>query len=256
MVTKYLKSFMPGDKKTTANLILEIHNAFNTEVERLLEQAKIKHEIKTEIPDLLTKASALKRLGFGKTKEVITSKSEKERLNALKKANEDKESLIRAINYFSFKYPMYKFITEESVKFICEKYGLIYGSVEHYTGTVPDKNLKEIENSKINDKDKAYIRINTFNQATKDYVSFEKFTNNKDYSVLFSYTTAPLEIAAPKSDFDLTGLKIENYQISKAIIPDPVVMQPVFYEGKKYNLIITAWGDEASDELVKNPKHN
>ena len=36
------------------------------------------------------------------------------------------------------------------------------------------------------------------------------------------------------------------------IVPDPVVLQPVRYGF----LIVTAWGDEASDEMVVNPRNN
>ncbi|MBK8366268.1 MAG: hypothetical protein IPL10_02335 [Bacteroidetes bacterium] len=36
------------------------------------------------------------------------------------------------------------------------------------------------------------------------------------------------------------------------VIPDPVVLQPVHYGF----LIVTAWGDEASDDIVVNPKNN
>ena len=38
--------------------------------------------------------------------------------------------------------------------------------------------------------------------------------------------------------------------------PDPVIFQSVLYKGNEYYLIITAWGDEASDELVVNERSN
>jgi hypothetical protein len=56
------------------------------------------------------------------------------------------------------KYPNNKFITEESVKKICEKYNLVYSTIDRYIGTVPDKNLTEIANFKINDEDKVCYR--------------------------------------------------------------------------------------------------
>lgn len=38
--------------------------------------------------------------------------------------------------------------------------------------------------------------------------------------------------------------------------PDPIVMKPVFYKGKAFKLICSAWGKEAEDELVVNEKLN
>lgn len=52
---------------------------------------------------------------------------------------------------------------------------------------------------------------------------------------------------------DITGLELkEGYKLTKKHIPDPVVLQPI----KNGYLIITAWGDEASDELVVNQINN
>ena len=62
-----------------------------------------------------------------------------------------------------------------------------------------------------------------------------------------------LQICAPVKDMDSTGLEVaEGYKLQKKHIPDPVVLQPV----KNGYLILTAWGDEASDELVVNQKFN
>jgi len=51
-------------------------------------------------------------------------------------------------------------------------------------------------------------------------------------------------------------MEIKDFKLSKIEIPDPVVLQPVFFKGKKHYLIVTAWGIEAEDELVKNSNHN
>ncbi len=64
-----------------------------------------------------------------------------------------------------------------------------------------------------------------------------------------------LLICAPKNDMELSGLEqIGNFFMSatKKTYPDPVVLQPC----KGGYLIICAWGDEASDEMVVNPKDN
>ena len=52
---------------------------------------------------------------------------------------------------------------------------------------------------------------------------------------------------------EISGLKlVEGYKLEKKHIPDPVVLQPV----KGGYLILTAWGDEASDPLVVNEINN
>ena len=51
-------------------------------------------------------------------------------------------------------------------------------------------------------------------------------------------------------------MELKDFKLSKIEIPDPVVLQPVMFNKTKYYLIVTAWGDEASDELVVNQNHN
>ena len=52
---------------------------------------------------------------------------------------------------------------------------------------------------------------------------------------------------------DISGLELkEGYKLEKKFIPDPVVLQPV----KGGYLILTAWGDEASDPIVINEINN
>ena len=85
-----------------------------------------------------------------------------------------------------------------------------------------------------------------------------KITNSlhSDKQDLIDKRACPLEIAAPAKDFNLSEAEIKNFKITKVHIPDPVVLQPVFFKGEKYYLIVTAWGQEASDELVVNHKMN
>ena len=61
-------------------------------------------------------------------------------------------------------------------------------------------------------------------------------------------------ICAPVKDMDMTGMEItEGYKMRKKIeIPDPVVLKEVIGG----YLIVTAWGDEASDPIVVNTINN
>lgn len=267
--------------KTTNQIIDEIHESFFTEVDRLLADAKILKSDETTKQDLISKYESLKKLGFENTKECVEAQAEIERLNNIKYENRNKESLVSAIDYFSFKYPNYKFITEDSVKKICAKYNLIYGSVERYIGTVPDKNLKHMLDFKIEDEDKAFCkREKWLGRFVEDkLVSYNEYkmytyveTGNKEVDAknfrihllrqqyiagdYVSYFPCSLEIAAPLKDFNTQGMEVKDFKLSKIEIPDPVVLQPVFYNNQKHYLIVTAWGQEASDELVVNQKMN
>lgn len=261
--------------KSVNDIIEEIHETFYTEVDRLLADVKVLRSLDTDKQDLLDKCQRLKSLGFKNTKEVKEAEDEIKRLDKLKRENENNEKLANAIEYFSFKYPNYKFITEDSVKKICAKYNLVYGSVEHYIGTVPDKNLKHIEEFKIDENDECHWHREWYQDAF-----FGKFGEKQHYQTVKESiksqesitpegiylrigdgkvvidSSCPLEIAAPAKDFNMESMEVKNYQISKIEIPDPVVLKPVIYEGVKHYLIVTAWGIEASDELVVNQKMN
>jgi hypothetical protein len=269
-------NFSNRKQKSTKEIIQEIHHSFYTEVDNLLAEANILNNIETKKESLIQKCERLKELGFTNTKEVKEAELEIEKINSLKKENQLKTELTEAINYFSFKYPSYKFITEESVIKICQKYNLVYGSVENYIGTVPDANLKHIENFKIDPKDECFsikttyrlglYEIRTINKYfSKESLEKEKEQRQRLYQMGIanlnpyyteSFQKCPLEIAAPVKDFDTKGMELKNFKLSKIEIPDPVVLKPVFFKGMKHYLIVTAWGDEASDELVLNANHN
>lgn len=264
--------------KTTNQIIEEIHETFYTEVDRLLADAEILNSLETDKGELILKQEKLKSLGFRSTQEVVEAQKEKDRLSSLESKNNSKNTLTEAINYFSFKYPFYKFITEESVKKICQKYNLAYSEVGRYIGTVPDTNIEQMQNFKIQDADECYefsvrddfsfTRSNSFfERSYKSFNDFEKFKNERHsesyrlrshYSSRFTenYSKCPLEICAPIKDFNTEGMEIKDFKLSKIEILDPVVLQPVFFKGKKHYLIVTAWGIESEDELVKNSNHN
>lgn len=240
--------------KSTKDIIEEIHDTFYTEVDRLLKDAEIKRTEPTLSNDAL-RGKKLIELGFVNAKQAQQFNNENKRVEEVQQTNEQKAQLKRAIEYFSFKYPNYKFITEESVKKICEKYNLIYSEVTYFKGEVPTKNLQHMLDFKIDENDEAwgnYFR-SIFNSemllglVNKDYV--QKYSEESMYT---RYEKLPLEICAPLKDFDTTNMKIEVFKLSKIEIPDPVVLQPVLFEGVKHYLIVTAWGDE----LVVNQKMN
>jgi hypothetical protein len=219
----------------------------------------------------LDKCKRLKILGFTNTKEVKEAEIEIERLNKLQKENEKKQELIEAINFFNITYPTYKFITEDSVNKICQKYGLVYGEISRYLGTVPDKNLKHIEQFNVHDKHECYFTetfYSSFGMGGKSrsmgriYITKEEHETINEHRLMGSMFSrevslkCPLEIAAPVKDFNMEGMEVKNNKIQKIEIPDPIVLKPVIFKNKKYYLIVTAWGEEASDEIVVNQQMN
>lgn len=67
------------------------------------------------------------------------------------------------------------------------------------------------------------------------------------------YEQPAFKICAPKQDFDTRGFVVQD---GYKLIYDPIVLQPVSKEGIGGYLIVTAWGDEAKDEVVTNPINN
>lgn len=261
--------------KTTTEIIEEIHHSFYSEVDAILAEAGIQKSTDGMIKECdEKKAERLKKLGFEQTQEVESiGKKIKER-SLVEEENRKKQATIDAVHYFSQKYPLYKFITEESVKRICKKYNLIYGTSKRYIGTVPDKNLEQMEAFKVSIEDKAYEQnICSFNSwgnnkqtsimSYASYISERDASENRNVHAMLasrgtaiSYNEAPFEICAPAKDFNTKGMDLKDFKLTNIEIPDPIVLQPIVYQNVKHYLIVTRWGDEASDENVVNQKLN
>src|SRR5690606_29049815 len=147
-------------EKTDAELIEEIHNIAYAEEDRLLKETYDVYDINdldfnTElIEDIIIEDMQIyQKSGFIRTKEYLKLRKKLQKIREFKKStleneNEYKLELREAITYFSQKYP-YKFITEESIQKICNKYNLLFGSSNIYVGGIPDKNVNHIKNFKI-----------------------------------------------------------------------------------------------------------
>ena len=287
VATKTDKNEFAG--KSQAQIVEEIHETFFTEVDRLLAGAKIMKTIETDKQALIDKCERLKKLGFTATQEVKEAEAEIWRMHNLESENLRNNNLAEMINYFSFRYPNYKFITEESVKKICEKYGLVYGPIDRYTGTVPDKNIQHIEDFKVMEEDECHIKETLYRSMSLGERSLGKYyTSEKQWREAFEakkkreeedrahfsnfhamhmpiYNSSserivdmkcPLEIAAPQKDFNLSGMEIADGKVVAVVDKDPIVLKPVIYNNQKHYLIVTAWGLEASDPEVVNANHN
>lgn len=251
-------------------IVHEIHNEFLTAGDKILEQAK--NVLNESAKKIIEKGHRLSAIGFKSVPEVM---------QAVGIFVTDK--IAKLVEYYLVNYPNNKFITEEQVRDICIKYNLFCGDILLFKGFVPDKNLTQIEEFKLKDCDKNIVELR--NTCVTE-VSLGWYNDNElpkqEYiiagGVLPAITTiqeeilakaislgvkrdlvyiqrqrrgSALQICAPLKDMETKGMDISNYKISEHY-PDPVVLHPV----NGGYLIVTAWGDEASDELVVNQTNN
>lgn len=254
--------------KSDNEIVEMIHNEFDTAVDDIKSMLAVAEPSKITEKDraLIDKSNRLKCLGF--TNSVVVGESEEKRWESeLEKRKEDSRvSTLEAIRHFSLHYPQNKFITQEGVDAICEKYGLIYSEVANFIGDVPEKNIQDIENFKVRKEDCLYssdsysfVLSFSFNELNdrEDHIYDEhsnSFTLESDerWDV---FKSDSLEIVAPPKDFKKDGFRMEGNKLVREI-KDPVVLQPVFFNRKKHYIIVTAWGIEAQDDLVFNEGMN
>ncbi len=220
----------------------DVHREFETASEVLLAEAQEQLGL---IPNVNTgKAKRLQAMGFFKTKEVALMQKTNEQKNKLEKRASD-------LVYYAKKYPQYKFITKDKIMEIAQKYNLVLGSISDFTGFVPEVKLTEIEkficNIPVAQSDME-IRYNT---SSFQSFMWETSRGLASHSPETSYNRQ-LEIVAPQKDFDMTGKYVEGREIKSIPVPDPIVLFPV----REGYLIISKWGEEASDPEVINENHN
>lgn len=239
-------------KKVTVE---DVHREFLTASETLLKEAtKIINET------MIEKSTRLSENGFKNSIEVTQAS----------KMVMTKET-VRLIQKYQFEYPFNKFIRHDDVMSICEKYSLIMGTVDRYKGFVPDKNLKELEKF-VAPKDEMYecydedggfsqiVPANAFKELhsylhTNDYhyCSHAGFVDGyrfDSFTKIRKVQKTNYLICAPVKDMIVRNHeKIKNFKIT---VPDPIILCPVIGG----YLIVTAWGDEASDPIVVNEKLN
>lgn len=264
--------------------VLEIHHAFETAGEALLAEAKgILKQCDTQS---INKGKRLLNLGFKQAKEAVNA------MPYLGKG-ETAQSVFDLVMHYQMRYPNNKFITEKQVEAICKKWKLECAPIDRFKGFVPEKNLRDIEGFKFvgGDKRPSLVKVlsawnvtgfNFFLLPFSGAFSIHRNLGLKlipaDHPKLYwqrdrlfgvynedgtmgyvewfkEYNFDNLMICAPKKDMDLKGLNKVGavFQLGQIKhVPDPVVLQPV----KGGYLIVTAWGDEASDENVVNEKMN
>lgn len=220
--------------------IQEIHHRIDMSSERALAEArKILFEIESKN---FTKAERLSNLGFRSVDQV-------KELHELRIKQLQFESIKRSIENYSKKFPFNKFITKDECNSVCEKYNLYIGAVSWFKGFVPDRNIGEMEKFIQNHDTARYWK----SEAGKTYSHIQITTPVEYENQLPGFTygkeTPEFKIMAPENQFYWTpGMR----KVGREIIDDPIVL----HEVENGYIVVTAWGDEASDPVIVNEKNN
>lgn len=208
----------------------EIHRDVYSAQEALLEEAK-RIINKPIIEDENKIAENLARIGFKNAKNIKSvEKKRKER--------EEQQKLKELIEYYNRTYPLNKFITEDMVETICNKYKIYLASSEDYIGEIPEKNQKEILNFRVKSKDLRETPFVTDEFGNTYFIGMGEDMIYKDFAIM-----------APENKLNMKGKIKHGHAL---ITEDPIVLRAV----KGGFLIVTSWGLEAGDELVVNKINN
>ncbi|HEY9485715.1 MAG TPA: hypothetical protein VIQ04_03655 [Nitrososphaeraceae archaeon] len=247
-----------NDKKIDHSAtILEIHNSFNIAAELALAEAR---KIISQPSDDKMKDLADKLVLSGFLRSPMAQKVNKMRAE-VNRASKRAELVIK----YQQKYPQYKLIFLDQVIGICNKYDLVFGDVSLYKGDVPEKNINEISDFKVQDEDTYYIRVSNYLIDRKDITS-EIVRSRGDYISKDIYIrmknrenshdiiqSVPFFICAPEKDMVTEDYKRNGAFLVKKQIPDPIVLH--FISDDAF-LIVSKWGLEGQDELLVNEKMN
>ena len=262
-------------------LIEQIHHEFDTAQNVILREAKMELEhAKSGDADY---SDQLKKLGFTQAPAVHDARR---RAQGFKNAAE----MAKKVLYYKKTYPFLKFLTEEKLVEICERYNLIFAPVGNYTRNVPKKNLKEIaEAQKLKPTDAPgeamwqvdFEKVKWSDDASEQEKDFVK--NYRDYDVSpytnttgeltrrmtaegfgVNFQTSSIEwnqrdlgglfIAAPETHFDLAGTKKTGVLgfFKTKVEKDPIVFRYV----KGGIQVLSKWGLEANDPELANDLDN
>jgi len=274
----YVKTFQKMNNYP--QIVKDIHDEFNIAGERLLQES-LEILKKSETVDL-DKAHRLNEAGFVNNPLLKqAAKIEEETRSASYIAN--------LVMEYKLKYPNNKFISQDDVEKICKKYNLVFGNAEQYIGFVPAKNLSDIEvfkkNSRVEDRHHISDVVFSYSSQSELHKKFEQKLKSMDYKIsdsllrtnhsgslkdylswsfikeivhinsFKSVKISAFDIVAPKKDMisKEKHSKLKSLFATKfSVVPDPVVLYPV----QMGYIIVTAWGDEASDPLVANEQMN
>jgi hypothetical protein len=207
-----------------------IHNEFNSASDKLVDLANgILSKAATD------KGKRLHALGFTAIPEAAEIEKNLKTLGEVMPA-------AKLTTSYAAKYPNNKFITVSQAKEIATKYGLVIGAASKYCGQIPEDNLRDIEQFRVDEQDAMYQWTEAFwdeNLARARSYKDSKFSVKTGTAKQMGF-----HICAPQTDFVRSP---RQRVVDGMLVYDPIVLKPVVGG----YLIVTAWGPEAEDPLVK-----
>lgn len=167
-------------KQSEQELVDEIHAEFDSAQDRLYQYAM---EVINECSSKnFNKAELLNKHGFTSNKLVVD-------YNLLQTKKNVSEKQAELIQYYKNAYPFLKFITEEELDRICDKYGLVYAPVSNYKMPVPDKNLQDIDDAQsLNSNDvlggiTTYKFVNPYSHQWEDFKAVSDYLGKVEFTL-------------------------------------------------------------------------
>lgn len=162
------------------------------------------------------------------------------------------------------RYHPYKFILKPQLERVCEKYNLFVRNPEYFLGDIPESNIKEMQNFSfyLSDLNLTYLEIMHIEDLIPRGIGIpsERRVTFSDISNVGIDIRNFILIASVESLFDKSAFAHSRSRIMgkpELVAKSEVDLDPiVLFEIKGGYIIITAWGDEANDELVFNQNQN
>jgi hypothetical protein len=273
--------------------VKQIHSAFDREADTLLVMPEDNFPKKEVLKE---KTERLKKLGFSRCSEIgQLERFDRDREEYLELLEEQRTANEFAQKYRA-KYPDLKFIVQEQLVEICQKYDLRARYVSEYVGDIPEQKLFEMEYwlDEIEDADIEYDAF-TYELRVLDDFRYENAIDayNKRLEEGSRYACPPLSISymnyyyysykgktplsepeiikafkdegVPEEDIIMSNIEMNKKEYSELVIVAPESMfkkpqknlDPVVLQPVIGGyLIIAKWGDEANAPELVVPELN
>lgn len=176
---------------------------------------------------------------------------------------------------YSTLFPLNKVIHLNKILLLCEKYDLVFAETSDYEGVIPQKNLTELEQFLNNHN---YVHLHKYAEEAgllKELFGFGKSgKEKKDYTFIKNREKHLIDYDDEESTiYDWCIVAPKNMVVTKKtkknrlLLDDPIIIGMIkphwgcggirwWEQNEKWGVIVTAWGEEASDESVVNEKMN
>ena len=228
----------------------KIHKEFR----EALDSSKIEVGNVQMLEDVNSSMERLSSLGLERTKTYQKFSKQYDGQAGVLRTNK----LITELQNLETRYPAYRLIGLKKVVEISEKYGLFVSGIKNFIGTIPAKNLSEIE------RHREIMRLDGKGDCA--FYSNNQVLNHLHKNNLQGANTPTDFIAAPKQDFcegltPVGRILYDDIKRPKMVLgfnidisfpaPDPIVLCPMKVNNAIIFQIVTAWGPEADDDYIR-----